>query len=226
MSKNIVAIILARGGSKGIKNKNIMKIKNKPLIYWSIKSCLQSRKIDSVWVSSDNNKILSLSKSFGANIIKRPKQISKDNSKSEKAWLHAIKYLSSRSMNFDTVIGVQPTSPVRPKKVFDSALKQFYKEKLDSLFTGQKISDFFVWTKKNKKFSANYNFKNRPMRQMIKQKFLENGSFYIFNSKKFLKSKCRLFGKIGCFVMDKIYSFQIDNLEDVRLIQKFTNYIR
>ena len=55
-----VAIILARGGSKGIKNKNIIKIKNKPLIYWSIKSCLQSSKIDSVWVSSDNDRILNI----------------------------------------------------------------------------------------------------------------------------------------------------------------------
>ena len=220
-----VAIILARGGSKGIKNKNIMRIKNKPLIYWSIKSCLQSTKIDSVWVSSDNHKILSLSKSFGANIIKRPKQISRDNSKSEKAWLHAIKYLSSRSMNFDTVIGVQPTSPVRPKKVFDSALKQFYKKRLDSLFTAQKISDYFIWTKKNNKYSKNYNFRNRPMRQKITEKFLENGSFYIFNSKKFLKTKCRLFGKIGCFVMDKIHSFQIDDFEDVKLIKKLIIYI-
>ena len=118
------------------------------------------------------------------------------------------------------------TSPARPKKVFDSALKQFYKNRLDSLFTAQKISDFFIWTKKNEKFSANYNFKNRPMRQMIKEKFLENGSFYIFNSKKFLKKKCRLFGKIGCFVMDKIYSFQIDDYGDVKLIEKIKTYIR
>ena len=64
------------------------------------------------------------------------------------------------------------------------------------------------------------------MRQMIKEKFLENGSFYIFNSKKFLKKKCRLFGKIGCFVMDKIYSFQIDDYGDVKLIEKIKTYIR
>ena len=96
---------------------------------------------------------------------------------------------------------------------------------LDSLFTAQKISDYFIWTKKNNKFSANYSFRNRPMRQMISEKFLENGSFYIFNSKKFLKTKCRLFGKIGCFVMDKIYSFQIDDFDDVKIIKKLTNYI-
>ena len=118
------------------------------MIYWSIKSCLQSTKIDSVWVSSDNHKILSLSKSFGANIIKRPKQISRDNSKSEKAWLHAIKYLSSRSMNFDTVIGVQPTSPVRPKKVFDSALKQFYKKIRQFIYSTKNIRLFYLDKKK------------------------------------------------------------------------------
>ena len=153
------------------------------MIYWSIKSCLQSTKIDSVWVSSDNHKILSLSKSFGANIIKRPKQISRDNSKSEKAWLHAIKYLSSRSMNFDTVIGVQPTSPVRPKKVFDSALKQFYK-RLDSLFTAQKISDYFIWTKNNK-YSANYNFRNDLCAKRLQKNFLKTGLFISSTLKNF-----------------------------------------
>ena len=60
------------------------------------------------------------------------------------------------------------------------------------------------------KFKANYNYKTRPMRQKIKEKYLENGSFYIFDPEKFLRKKCRLFGKAGCFTMNKIHSFQID----------------
>ena len=74
--KKIHAIILARGGSKGIKNKNLISIKKKPLIYWSIKSVLNCNIIDKVWVSSDSSKILTLSKKFGANTIKRPKKLS------------------------------------------------------------------------------------------------------------------------------------------------------
>ena len=74
MKKKIIhAIILARGGSKGIKNKNIVIVNKKPLIYWSIKNCLKSKLIKKTWVSSDNNKILEIAKKFGANIIKRPR---------------------------------------------------------------------------------------------------------------------------------------------------------
>ena len=223
MKDKIVAVILARGGSKGIKNKNIIKINKKPLIFWSIKACLDSKKIKSTWVSSDSKKILNLAKKFGANTIKRPKLISKDNSSSEKAWLHAINIIN-KNEKIDTVVGIQPTSPLRPKNSIDRALTYYSKKKLDSLFTAEKISDHFIWKKAKKKLLANYNYKKRPMRQRIKNNFLENGSFYIFNSKKFLKEKCRLFGKIGYFLMKKIYSFQIDEKEDIQLINSLNKY--
>jgi N-acylneuraminate cytidylyltransferase len=83
-----------------------------------------------------------------------------------------------------------------------------------------KISDHFIWKKKGGKFLANYNFKKRPRRQIIEDKFLENGSFYIFNKKKFLKFKNRLFGKKGVYLMSKMNSFQIDDYEDIQLINK------
>jgi len=223
MKDKIVAVILARGGSKGIKNKNIIKINKKPLIFWSIKACLDSKKIKSTWVSSDSKKILNLAKKFGANTIKRPKLISKDNSSSEKAWLHAINIIN-KNEKIDTVVGIQPTSPLRPKNSIDRALTYYSIKKLDSLFTAEKISDHFIWKKAKKKLQANYNYKKRPMRQRIKNNFLENGSFYIFNSKKFLKEKCRLFGKIGYFLMKKIYSFQIDEKEDIQLINSLNKY--
>ena len=215
---NTIAIILARRGSRGIKNKNYIKINNKPLIYWSIKSCLKSKKIKSVWVSSDSKKILSLSKKYGANTIIRPKVIAGSLSTSESAWIHALKYIKNKITNIDAVVGVQPTSPIRPAKSMDYAISKFYKKNLDSLFTSQKISDHFIWTKKENKFTANYSYKKRPMRQKIKNKYLENGSFYIFKANKFLKKKCRLFGKIGTYEMSKIYSFQIDEREDVEII--------
>ncbi len=227
MPKNVVAIILARGGSKGIKNKNILKINGRPLIYWSIKTCLNSKKINSVWVSSDNNEILNLANKFGANPIKRPKRISGDNSSSEKAWLHSIKFIQKNyDIKIDTVVGVQPTSPIRPKKSMDKALNFFYEKKFDSLFTSQKTSDYFVWKKLNRKIKANYNYKKRPMRQKIKNNYLENGSFYIFDSKKFLKKKCRLFGNIGNFEMKKIYSFQIDEKEDIQIINNLKRHFQ
>ncbi len=221
-----IAVILARGNSKGIKNKNIKTINNKPLIYWSINTCLKSKNIDTVWVSSDSKKILSLSKKFGANIIKRPKNISGDYSKSEKAWEHAISFIKKNFSNVETVIGVQPTSPIRSYKTLDKAINMFYKKKLDSLFTAEKVHNYFIWKKQGKKYIANYNYSNRPMRQEIEKKYLENGSFYIFNAEKFLKEKCRLFGKIGCFTMGKVESFEIDNHEDLKLFNSLGKFFK
>ena len=114
---NFVGIILARGGSKGIKLKNLFKINNKPLIYWTIKHCLNSKKINSVWVSSDNNKILNYSQKMGVKIIKRPKVYSKDTSSSESAWLHAIEHIEKRGFHIKNVVGLQPTSPIRKKMI-------------------------------------------------------------------------------------------------------------
>lgn len=216
IKKKIISIILARGGSKGIKNKNLIKINNKPLIYWSIKSCLNSKFIDQVWVSSDSDKILKISKKFGANVIKRPREFAKDNSSSEVAWLHAVNELNKKIL-FDTVVGIQPTSPIRPYTLLDKAITKYQLKNYDSLFTSEKILDYNIWEFKNKSLIANYNYKKRPRRQEIKEKFLENGSFYIFNRRGFQRNKCRLFGKIGTFEMDKVYSFQIDEKKDIKL---------
>ena len=75
------------------------------LIYWSIKSYLKSNMISSVWVSSDSDKILKLSKKYGANIIKRPKKISGYYSTSEAAWYHALKHIKNEIKKIDTVVG-------------------------------------------------------------------------------------------------------------------------
>ena len=223
MKKNI-AIILARKGSKGIKNKNLIEVNGKPLIYWSIKVCKMSKKIDSVWVSSDSDKILNVSKKFGAKTIKRPTKYSLDKSTSDSAWLHAVKYLNKKNFFSDMIVGLQPTSPIRSSKSLDLAIKKFKKSGLDSLFSAQKISNHFIWKSTLRGLKANYNYLKRPMRQDLEEKYLENGSFYIFNSKKFLKKKCRLFGKIGVFIMNKVQSLEIDDREDLHLIRALKKF--
>ncbi|MDB3890139.1 acylneuraminate cytidylyltransferase family protein [Candidatus Pelagibacter sp.] len=219
MKKKIVhSIILARGGSKGIKNKNLIKIKNRPLIFWSINKSLESKEINFTWLSSDNPKILKTAKILGAKIIKRPKSISNDKASSESAWQHAIRYIKNKH-EIDVVVGIQPTSPIRGHGDFDKAIKLYNKKKFDSLFSSTKIQDVNIWKYKNNKLIANYNFKKRKRRQEIINNYLENGSFYIFNANKFEKSNNRLFGKIGTYEMDKKYSFQIDDYIDLKIIK-------
>ena len=224
--KKIHAVILARGGSKGIKNKNLILINGKPLIYWSIKNCLNSGKISSTWVSSDNKKILKLATKFGAKIIIRPKYLASDKASSDNAWLLAVKYIEKLD-KIDIIVGVQPTSPIRSKFDFDKAIGKFIKGKFNSMFSASNFETFFTWKIEKNKTTPNYNLNQRPRRQEIKKSILENGSFYIFDKKNFLKNKNRLFGKIGFYLMQKYRGFQIDNLEDVKFINAiFKTYIK
>ena len=222
MKKKICSVILARGGSKGLKNKNLREVNFKPLIYWSIKKSLESKLINKTYVSSDSKEILNYSEKIGASLIERPFKYATDNSSSEIAWLHAAKKLEHDA---DIIVGIQPTSPIRDGKDFDHALKKFIKCKYDSLFTALRINDYFVWEKKGTNLKANYNYKKRPRRQNIKNKFLENGSFYIFKTKKFLINSHRFFGKIGTFIMPEIRSIDINSKNDLKIAEEIYKII-
>jgi CMP-N,N'-diacetyllegionaminic acid synthase len=217
--KKFHAVILARGGSKGIKNKNLVLVNNKPLIYWSIKNCLKTKEISSVWVSSDNKKILSYAKKTGANIILRPKKLSLDHSSSESGWLHAINKIKESEL-IDHVVALQATSPIRYKNDLSNAIKLYLKKKNDSLFSAGIIKTTFTWKKNKNKITPNYNIKiKRARRQSLKPLILENGSFYIFNANKFLIKKKRLFGKINYYTQKIINNFEIDSHEDLLLVR-------
>tara|TARA_B100000029_G_C17437619_1_gene910253 strand:+ start:278 stop:961 length:684 start_codon:yes stop_codon:yes gene_type:complete len=221
--QNFVAIILARGGSKGIKKKNLISINKKPLIYWTIKHCIESKKINSIWVSSENKKILRTARKFGAKVIMRPKSLAKDSSSSETCWLHAVKFIEQKGFEIKNIVGLQPTSPIREKKDIDRAIIKFKKNKYDSLLSAQENHEF-LWKINKKNLVSNYNYRLRPRRQEMKPQYRENGSFYIFNKEKFMRSKCRLFGNIGLYVMPKICSFQIDDREDVKIVNSLRKY--
>ena len=219
MIKKVHAIILARKNSKGIKNKNIINFNGKPLIYWTIKSCLESKMIFKTWVSSDSKKILNLAKKYNANIINRPSKISGDKSTSESGWQHAINHIKKQH-SIDFVLAPQVTSPIREKGDFDQSLKYLFENNFDSLFSGTINEDYFHWRFNKNNYKPTYSLKKRPRRQDIRHKILENGSFYVFDAKKFEKKKVRLFGKIGFFNQKKYNSLQIDSYEDLKLLRK------
>ena len=114
-SKKIISIILARKNSKGIKNKNLKIINGKPLLYWSIQSSIGSKLNNKTYVSSDSKKILNYSKKNGADIIVRPNKYAKDDTTSEETILHAVDYLENKKIIFDTIVFIQPTSPMKKK---------------------------------------------------------------------------------------------------------------
>jgi CMP-N,N'-diacetyllegionaminic acid synthase len=223
---DIIAIIPARGGSKGIPNKNIIDFCGKPLVAWTIEQCLSSRYITDVWVSSDNQEILNIAKKYGAKTIKRPEDISGDLASSESTWRHAIEVIQKNS-NVDLVLAPQPTSPLREAKDIDNAIELFQKEKYDSLFSSCIVEDLLFWKEDERKQlqSVNYDYLNRKRRQDMKEQIVENGSFYIFKPEIIQKYNNRFGGKIGHSRMDFWKMFEIDNLEDLKkcraLMQEF-----
>lgn len=219
-SKQIVAIIPARGGSKAIPQKNIFPVCGKPLVAWSIKHARQSKLIHSVWVSSDDEEILRVAEKFGANSIKRPQNISGDAASSESAWLHALDYVTSQGLDVEYAVGLQATSPVREPNDIDQALTNIREQKLDSLLTVTKVEDFFTWKNgSGGPVSINYDYKSRQRRQLIEPRYIENGSFYIFRPELIKKEANRLAGRIGFHMMEKHKMFQIDNHIDVLICE-------
>jgi len=215
----ILAFIPARGGSKGIPNKNIKLFNGKPLIEWTIRSALKSKLISNVVVSSDSIRILSIAEKLGASTVLRPKNISGDYATTESAIKH---YIKKTKETFKTIVLLSPTSPIRKLTDIDNAIKFFKINKLDSCFSGSKLTDFLIWnydnTKKNFK-SINYDFKKRGIRQNRKLDYVENGSIYISKRNLIMKKNNRIGGKFDIFNMKFWQSFEIDEKEDWKLLE-------
>lgn len=212
-----IAIIPCRKNSKGIKNKNIKLFNKKPLLYWTLKAAKETKLIEKVFVTSDSNKIINIAKKLGVDTIKRPKKLAGDLSRSESAILHALKKINCNPIN---IIFLQATSPLRKKNDITKAIKYYEKKKFDSLFSSCLADSIHLWKCSNNslKYIENTQVARKP-RQLNKNKFLENGSLYIFNKKKFLKHKNRFFGKIGTYVMEKKYSYEIDTYDDFNFLE-------
>ena len=140
--KNTIAIILARGGSKGIPNKNIKSFLGKPLLVWTIIQARKSKNISKVYLSSDSDKILNIGKKNKVITIKRPKNISGDKAKSEEAVLHVLDKINYTP---DAVVMLEPTALLREPWDIDMGIKSFYKNNLDSGFSGAILEDFLIW---------------------------------------------------------------------------------
>ena len=221
---DILSIIPARGGSKGIPLKNLKLLNNKPLIDYTVTASLKSKFITRTIVSSDHLKIQKRAQKLGAQVIKRPKKLSSDSSQIEPVIEHCLNYLKLKeNYHPDLIILLQNTSPLRTKKHIDDALKIFLNSKYDSMLSGY-VSHNFIWRiKNNNAIPLNYNPKKRPNRQEFDNQFIENGAIYITKFLSFQKSKCRISGKIGFYEMSKELSIDIDTKSDLLEASKIKN---
>ncbi len=216
----ILAIIPARGGSKRIKDKNILSIAGIPLLAHSIRHALKSKKVNRVIVSTESENIKKVALRSGAEVITRPDVLAACDSTSEDTLKHVLQHLKEKEDYVpDLVVFLQATSPLRKSDDIDLAIETLIREKSDSIFSARHIEGF-IWAMDDKIEPVNYDPKNRPFAQQIRKRHLEeNGSIYVFKPIILEKTGSRIGGKVSIYPMGILESLQIDEGADIKLVE-------
>ena len=219
---NIVAIITARGNSRGLKNKNIVKVCGKPLISYVITALKKAKSVDKVIVTTDSPAIAGISKKYGAEVPwLRPASLARHNTPTYPVIAHAVKKLQEEGYKADYALTVQPTSPLLQPQQVDKAVSLAIKKKADSVITACPLSHdchpYNIRTINSGgivKFWKEKEHYKHPTRQ-IKPKFYTAGNLWV-SSYDTIMGKGRLEGKKNYKVeIDKIYALDIDTKEDI-----------
>lgn len=211
-----LALIPARGGSKGIPGKNIRDLHGKPLLVYSIQAAQQAATVDRVIVSTDDERIAEVAKSAGADVIKRPAEISGDSASSEAALLHALEVLGNDEEYYpDLLVFLQCTSPLTKAKDIDCAVEKLLQVKADTCLTVAPFH-YYLWfeDESGEASGINHNKISRPLRQQRENQFIETGAVYVMRVQGFLQEKHRFFGKTVMSIMPGERCWEIDDPAD------------
>jgi YrbI family 3-deoxy-D-manno-octulosonate 8-phosphate phosphatase len=219
-SPHIIAIIPARGGSKRIPHKNLLPIAGRPLVVHSIVHALQSSRVREVYVSTESEEIAAVARAHGAEVVKRPPELSGDEATSESALRHVLDERNRRGLpDPDLVVFLQCTSPVRRRDDIDRAVETLLAEGADSLFSACENNRLIWALKDGRPYSVNYDYLSRQREQDMTRQYRENGSIYVFRPEVLREHGNRLGGRIAVYEMDYWSSFQIDAAEHAEVIE-------
>ncbi len=215
---NVLAIIPARGGSKGLPKKNIKPLGDKPLIAWSIDAAKESKKITKTIVSSDSDEIIKIAKQFGAEIpFKRPDDLASDTASTKDVLIHALNFYKSKNIYFDYLVLLQPTSPFRDSKMIDEMIDEMIEKDVDMVVSVKETSAnpyYVLFEENNKGFLTKSKNANFTRRQDCPTVYEYNGSVYVIKIESLLKYNSLSFPKTIKYVMDNYHSVDIDNQFD------------
>ena len=206
-----VAVIPARGGSKGIPKKNLLQIGGRPLIEWTLEAVVEATNAFRLIVSTDSQEISQVSRDMGAEIVVRPEELGLDTTATEPVISHALAQLGIEG-NTCLVI-LQATSPIRSSGTLDSAYETFLSSGSDSLLAVVEEAPF-LWRGPVSNPTATYNVAYRPRRQDFKPNaiiYKEVGSFYFSWVESFQSTGNRIHGRQQLFVVDKHEGIDIDD---------------
>ena len=227
---SILFLIPARGGSKGIPNKNIIKLYSKPLIGYTIEACLKASKIfdSEICVSTDSSDIKKIAEDFGIKVpFLRPDVLSTDTASSEQVILHALDWYQKKGINFDFLVLLQPTSPLRKFCHIVEAINLFLENSQNRIDMAvsvkiSKANPYFNLYEENDNGLLTKTIKSSyTRRQDCPKTFEYNGAIYVINIDSLREKSIIDFDKIKKYVMDEVSSLDLDETEDLLLCEYY-----
>jgi CMP-N-acetylneuraminic acid synthetase len=212
---SVVAVIPARGGSKGIPGKNLRTVGGIPLVVRAIEAARSCHLIDRIVVSTDDPAIAAAAVAAQAEVVDRPARLSGDLASSESAVLHALEQLDQPA---EIVVLLQPTSPFIDAAALMNAIERVLSGMHDVVFSA--IETFvFLWKfdSEGRATGVNHDASTRPRRQDREPQFQETGGFYVMRASGLHRSRFRFFGRVGVAIVDEITGVEIDTPDQLAL---------
>ena len=215
-----VAIIPARGGSKGVPGKNLRRVGGIPLVERAVRAASAASGVDLVVVSTDDAAIAAVAEGAGARVVARPAELAGDTASSESALLHALDVLESEGARVGTVVFVQATSPFTPSEGIAEAVDQIVSSRFDSVFSAYETYGF-LWRRnaEGRAAAINHDAARRPRRQDREPHYLETGAFYAFDAVGFRRFQHRFFGQVGIVEVPESSAVEIDDEQQLALAE-------
>ena len=223
--RKVIAIIPARGGSKGVYKKNIKLVKGKPLIAYTIEVAKKSELINEIFVSTDDKEIAETCNKYGVEVIPRPEDLAQDDTPDLPVFKHAILYLEKKGIETELVVNLRPTAPLRTVKDIDSAIKTMFNTKADSVRSFCDVNEHPYWMFKiiNGRaipFIPEHSISKYPRRQLLPILYILNGAVDVMRAKCIKKDS--LYGKdTEAYIMPRARSIDLDTEEDFKILEFF-----
>lgn len=200
--KKILAIIPARGGSKRLPRKNVLDLAGKPLIAWTIEAGLKSKYIDKVIVSSDDDEVLDISQSFGADIIKRPDFLASDTATSFDVIKHTIDHVDK----YDYIVLLQATSPLRNEKHIDEAFDLLSSKKAQAVVSVCEMDHSPLWSNT---LDDSFSMKGFLSDEILNKRSQGLETYYRLNGAIYICQTDALLSENSFFLRDKIFAYKM-----------------
>lgn len=224
LSPEVICVIPARGGSKGIPLKNLQKIGTHSLIARSVLACLGAELTDRVIVSTDHDGIAAEARDYGAEVISRPQDLSGDTATSESAVRHALDTLGLLNSSRAIIVAlVQATSPFTRSDDLNRAVRPILEGSADSVFTAT-LAHPYTWSEGADGLihPANHDHGHRTPRQELAPTWVETGAVYATKLHLFRESNNRFNGRVKPAAIEPERALEIDSLEELEFARRMT----